>query len=276
MTPLEPLASFFSFAFGLILGSFFNVLIYRLPLEMSIVRPGSSCPQCGRKIRPWENIPLVSYIALRGKCAGCKRTISPLYPSVELATGLAALALWRIYVSPMSLTVDSPWQIIVIVGTGLMLLTLIPLSIIDMKHYIIPDLFTMPGLVLAIAVSFLPGGVTPIGCALGIAAGGGSLFGAGLIGKYILKKDEVMGGGDIRLMAFAGALCGWEIAIGAIFIASFLGSIAGIAFLLARREKNDRRIPFGPFLACGLWAAVLAIDKLIAAYCQWIDRMVSS
>jgi leader peptidase (prepilin peptidase) / N-methyltransferase len=272
MTAFEPFSTLFALTVGLTLGSFFNVLIYRLPREESIVWPGSHCPRCGYKIRLWENIPVVSFLLLKGRCSHCKDSISPVYPAVELVTGLAAVALWRIEVAP-AITAAAPWQIPVVLFQALTLLTMIPLFIIDVRHYIIPDLFTVPAFFLAALFSVFPGGISPLDCAIGVAVGGGSLYGAGLVGKYLLKKEEAMGGGDVRLMAMAGALWGWKIALTAIFIASFLGSAAGVALIAVRRLRSDRKIPFGPFLAAGLWIAALTADKLIAWYFLTLDRI---
>ena len=274
MTLAEPFASLFSFVIGLTLGSFFNVLIYRLPREESIVRPGSHCPGCGHPVRAWENIPVVSYIALWGKCAHCKAPISPMYPAIELATGLAALILWRFSMSPALSVATTPWQVPIILFQALTLLTMIPLFVIDCEHFIIPDLLTIPGLLLAIIFSFSPGGLSPLDCAAGIIAGGGSLYGIGLVGKYLLKKGEAMGGGDVLLMAMAGALWGWKIAVAGIFIASLAGSLAGVALLVLRKMRGDRKIPFGPFLAAGLWIAVFALNKLSAWYFHMLDRVI--
>ena len=275
MNVTESLTSLFSFVIGLVAGSFFNVLIYRLPREESIVWPGSHCPHCNHAIRLWENIPVISFIMLRGKCSHCKAAISLMYPAVELVSGLVAVVLWRWYIIPMISASTIPWQIPVTIFQSLILLSMIPLFIIDCKHYIIPDLLTIPGLFLAIIFSFFPSGLTPLECALGIAAGGGSLLAVGFLGKYLLKKEEVMGGGDIRLMALVGALWGWKIAIVCIFIASLLGSFAGVILIVLRRLRKDRRIPFGPFLAAGVWLAVLTVEKLSAWYFNWLDSFIA-
>jgi leader peptidase (prepilin peptidase)/N-methyltransferase len=147
---------------------------------------------------------------------------------------------------------------------------LIPLSIIDIKHYIIPDVFTLPGIAAAVIISFFPGGLTPFECVLGIAVGGGSLFLAGLMGKILFKKDEAMGGGDVRLMAMIGGLWGWKLSIAVIVLASFLGSIVGIGLLAFGLLAKDHKLPFGPFLACAAWAAVLTFDKLFGLYRAWL------
>jgi leader peptidase (prepilin peptidase)/N-methyltransferase len=266
-------APLLAFATGLVFGSFFNVLIHRLPREESIVKPGSHCPACGHPIGPLENIPLLSFIALRGKCKWCRTPISFRYPAVELLTGIAALALWLWFVVPRLSTITSPWQTAAIAAEALTLLFMIPITIIDAQHYIIPDTLTMPGIALAAAVSFLPGGLTPVECGLGMLAGGGSLVTVGLIGRWLLKKGDAMGGGDVRLMAFVGGLWGWKIALAAIFAASLMGSIIGLSLVLFRALGKDHKLPFGPYLAFGTWAAVLTLDKLSALYVRWLDRI---
>jgi len=147
---------------------------------------------------------------------------------------------------------------------------LIPLSIIDIKHYIIPDVLTIPGLVAAIIVSFFPGGLTPRAKHRGDAGGGGSLLAIGAIGTYVLKKRRRHGRRRHRLMALIGALWGWKIAIGGIVLASFLGSIVGLLLLVFHVLAKDHKLPFGPFLAAGVWASVLTIDKLFGLYLSWL------
>ena len=259
-----------AFVLGSILGSFFNVLIYRLPRNESIVSPGSHCPRCNHAIRPWENVPLASFVLLRGKCSACKHPISPRYPLVELFTACAALTLWRFVIMPQLVSAPTYWHMGVLALQSLVLLMLIPLSIIDIKHFIIPDVLTIPGLVAAIVVSFFPGGLTPVQSIVGMLAGGGSLLAIGAIGTYVLKKEDAMGGGDIRLMALIGALWGWKIAIGGIVLASFLGSIVGLLLLVFHVLAKDHKLPFGPFLAAGVWASVLTIDKLFGLYLSWL------
>jgi leader peptidase (prepilin peptidase) / N-methyltransferase len=268
-------APYFAFVIGLAFGSFFNVLIHRLPREESIVRPGSHCPGCGHAIGPLENIPLISFLLLRGKCKWCGAPISLRYPAVELLAGIAALALWQWFVAPRLSTIITPWQTASAVIESLALLFLIPIAIIDARHYIIPDAFTMPGIAIAVVVSFFPGGLTPLQCVLGMLAGGGSLYAAGFFGKVVLKKDEAMGGGDVRLMAFVGGLWGWKVALAAIFAASLLGSITGLALMLFHVMKKEHKLPFGPFLACGTWTAVVTINSISALYVRWFDRVLS-
>jgi len=261
-------------AFGLIVGSFFNVLIHRLPRKESIVLPPSHCPRCGRPVRPLENIPLLSYLFLRGRCSGCKEKISVRYPLVELSTACAALILcWRI-VLPAAGAPLSVWHLITLVIQISVLLMLIPITVIDLIHFVIPDSMTIPGLIIGILVSFLPGDVSPLECVLGIAAGGGSLFVIGTLGEWILRKGEAMGGGDVKLMAFCGGVFGWKVALTTIVLASLIGAIVGIILIVFKVLKTDHKIPFGPFLSCGLWISVLLGDKLLLLYQGLVDRLI--
>jgi leader peptidase (prepilin peptidase)/N-methyltransferase len=171
---------------------------------------------------------------------------------------------------PQLVSAPTYWHMGVLALQSLVLLMLIPLSIIDIKHFIIPDVLTIPGLVAAIVVSFFPGGLTPVQSIVGMLAGGGSLLAIGAIGTYVLKKEDAMGGGDIRLMALIGALWGWKIAIGGIVLASFLGSIVGLLLLVFHVLAKDHKLPFGPFLAAGVWASVLTIDNLFGLYLSWL------
>jgi leader peptidase (prepilin peptidase) / N-methyltransferase len=258
-------------ASGLVLGSFFNVLIYRIPRKESIVLPSSHCPRCGRSIRPWENIPLLSYLMLRGRCAGCGKPISMLYPAVELLTAAAAYFALLYFILPATATHPTVWTVIAIIVQTLVLMAVIPVAFIDFFHFMIPDSITLFGLGLGVLVSFLPGGITPLQCLLGIVAGGGSLFVIGILGEWIFKRGEAMGGGDVKLMAFCGAVFGWKIALITIVLASFIGATAGISLILARVFPKDHKIPFGPFLACGLWVAVLFGNRLLTQYQALID-----
>jgi leader peptidase (prepilin peptidase)/N-methyltransferase len=259
---------------GLVLGSFFNVLIWRIPRGESIVKPASHCPRCARPIRPHENIPLLSYVLLKGKCAGCGAPIPLRYPAVELATGLAALLLWSAYVVPYRAASPHPWTLVPLGVRCAALLLLIPIAAIDLKHLIIPDSFTLPGLAVALAMSLVPGDLAPLDSLLGALAGGGSLLVIGKLGEILLRRREAMGGGDIKLMAFLGAACGWQAALGGIVFGSLLGAIAGVSLLLFRVLPQDHRIPFGPFLGVGTWVAVLAGEPIIRWYFAFIESVL--
>jgi leader peptidase (prepilin peptidase)/N-methyltransferase len=259
---------------GLVIGSFFNVLIYRLPRKESIVSPPSHCPKCGRMIRPFENIPVVSYFLLRGRCAGCKNPISARYPVVELLTAGAAFCAYSFFIVPAITASPDAWTIATLVVQTAVLLIVIPVAFIDFVHFIIPDRITIPGLVIGIAASFLPGGVSPLDCFLGIIAGGGSLFVIGLLGEWILKKGETMGGGDVKLMAFCGAVFGWKIALLTIILGSFVGATVGTGLIAAKVFPKSRKIPFGPFLACGLWIAFFFGANLLSSFQMMIDHFI--
>jgi leader peptidase (prepilin peptidase)/N-methyltransferase len=249
--------------FGLIAGSFFNVLIYRLPRRESILFPASHCPACNRPIRPWENVPLASYALLGGKCAGCRQPISPLYPIIELLTAGAALLLWHTLATSRSSAVAPDVRLFIQCFT---LLLMIPITVIDLRHYLIPDALTLPLIAAGLAASFLPGGLTPAASVIGGCAGGGTLFLIGWIGKLAFRKGDAMGGGDIKLLAAAGVIWGAKIALLTIFLGSLLGALAGGAAMLSGRLGRSHRIPFAPFLAVGLWTAVLFGDAMVRGY----------
>jgi leader peptidase (prepilin peptidase) / N-methyltransferase len=270
----DPFFAVISVLVGSLLGSFFNVIIYRLPRHESIVWPGSHCPRCGRPIRAWENIPVVSFIFLRAKCAGCGTRIPVFYPIVELCTAVAALILYLYLIAPAMASTPSAVQIVFLVLQILVLLIVIPIAVIDLFHFIIPDSITLPLLLCAVLCSFLPSGITPLQCGLGILAGGGSLFAAGLIGEYIFKKGESMGGGDVKLMALVGAVFGWKTAFLTIMFGAITGSLGGLTLLALKKFSKDHKIPFGPFLALGLWIAVLGGNRLIALYQTFLDRLI--
>ncbi len=248
---------------GLCIGSFFNVLIFRIPRGESIVWPASHCTSCGHQLSALENIPVISYLFLRGKCRSCGKSISPVYPAIELLTALAAVFFWN----AAGFNFDLPWfRNIVPILRYASLVLLIPISAIDIRHYIIPDRFTIPFLGLALALSFLPGQLSPLQSLLGMLAGGGTLFLLGLVGTFILKKGDAMGFGDVKLMAYLGALWGVKAVLLGMVFGAFLGSLTGGILILARKLDNDHRIPFGPFLGAGLVIAVFAGDWLLKAY----------
>jgi leader peptidase (prepilin peptidase)/N-methyltransferase len=263
-----------AFVVGLVVGSFFNVLIYRLPRDESIVWPGSRCPGCGHAIRWYENIPLLSYLFLQGSCSACKAGISPVYPVVELTTGLLTVLLWRVRWLPFLAGSHAPLEWVEPVMQTLSLLVLIPVAVIDLRHYIIPDAISLTGLALALAVSFIPDGITPQQSLLGVAAGGGFLLLTGLIGEWLLRRKDAMGGGDIKLMAFLGAAWGPLAAFLGIVLGSLVGALVGLGLLFFKALREDHRLPFGPFLAGGFWIAALAGERIISLYITLTDRLV--
>jgi leader peptidase (prepilin peptidase)/N-methyltransferase len=197
--------------------------------------------------------------------------ISIIYPIIEIITSAMLLLLWVLLVKVQVITLTSGIPLGVQIA---FLILLIPISVIDIRHYIIPDIFTLSFLVLSFGISFIPSGLSPQQSLLGILAGGGSLWLLGFIGKVIFKKGDAMGGGDIKMMAAAGALWGPEIALIAIILGAFLGSLAGLPMILLKKINADHHIPFGPFLGAGLWISVIAGIKILDMYAQFIQGLV--
>ncbi|MGM0663561.1 MAG: prepilin peptidase [Thermodesulfobacteriota bacterium] len=230
----------FAFLFGLILGSFLNVCIHRMPTGSSIVHPPSSCPCCGASIRFYDNIPLLSYLLLRGRCRSCEASIPLRYPVVELATGLLSLALVLRYGPGV------PYALYLAFVCALIVVTFI-----DLQHQIIPDVISLPGIAAGIAVSLTPWGtVSWVDALIGAAAGGGGLF-AVAWGFERLTGKEGMGLGDVKLLAMIGAWMGWRTLPFIILSSSLFGILIGGAALMVSRRGLQARIPFGPFLALG-------------------------
>ncbi|MBI3322061.1 MAG: prepilin peptidase [Candidatus Omnitrophica bacterium] len=251
-----------AFAFGLMVGSFLNVCISRLPEGEQIIGGRSHCPRCKQMIHGYDNIPLLSFVLLKGRCRACTQPISWVYPAVELATGLLFAAVFaRFRFSPAGF-------VYMALGAALIVLT-----VIDLKEMILPDEITIPGIPIAIALSFL---VPCLHLAdtrweglmrglAGAAVGGGSLLVIRTLGTWFFKK-EAMGLGDVKLMAMVGALIGpGKVLLVNFILAPVLGSVVGIAVLVRRREALVP-IPYGPFLAIGTLAAIFWGDALIAWY----------
>ncbi|MFH1039002.1 MAG: prepilin peptidase [PVC group bacterium] len=241
----------FIFLFGLAIGSFGNVCIYRLPRKKSIVLPRSFCPGCGKTIAWYDNIPLLSFLILGGKCRSCGTSISIRYPLVELLIGLLFVAVHLFVLSRGERLILIPfyWYFCV---------SLAVLSVIDTEHFILPDVLTYPLLGLGFLLAVLyPGhlGSPAVGPALlraliGAAAGGLSLWLIGVLGKAAFRK-EAMGSGDVKLMAAVGAWQGWQMALLAIFLGALLAAVAGVAAIIRKKAQWGSRIPFGPCLAAG-------------------------
>jgi len=244
----------FAFLLGAVVGSFLNVCIYRLPREKSIVSPPSSCPSCGAGIRFYDNIPIVSYLLLRGRCRSCRAPISRQYPLVELINALLALFLF------MKFGLSSAFLVLFVFCSALVVITFI-----DLEHQIIPDEISIPGIVIGFAASFLFPGPSWKNSLLGIVVGGGSLL-IVAYGYQLIAKKEGMGGGDIKLLAMMGAFLGWKSIPFIIFVSSLVGSVVGISVMLARKRDSQVPIPFGPFLAFGAVMYIFFGRQLIAWY----------
>ncbi len=252
---------------GTVLGSFFNVVIYRMPRELSVAHPPSACPNCDHKIKWYENIPILSYIFLGGKCSACKNKISIRYPLVEALSGIFSLALYFLYFKGWLFTEGfSIADFVPFLLQYISLMLFIPISFIDIEHYIIPNEFTIGGLILGMLASFLPGGVTPQMALLGVVLGAGILLLFGKVGQLILKRDDTMGLGDVKMLAWFGALFGPEVALGSIFIGAFAGLFGSLIQMALKRLKKGEHLPFGPYLCIGAFAMLIWGKPIINLY----------
>jgi leader peptidase (prepilin peptidase)/N-methyltransferase len=244
----------FIFVLGALIGSFLNVCIYRIPRGLSIIRPSSRCPACGTPIKVYDNIPILSYMLLLGKCRACGAKLSVRYPLVEFLNASLYVFLFDRF-GP-----GSPW---VLVAYALFVSSLIVIFFIDLDHQIIPDGITLPGIFLAVVLgsTMLPdpfsrgellGFKTSI---IGFFAGGGSFYLIAVAGKAVLKKDA-MGGGDIKMMAMVGGLLGWKGVLLTTFFGSLFGSIIGVTLIVLRGKEWGSRIPFGPYLVTGAFVSL--------------------
>ena len=240
------------FCFGLAIGSFANVCIYRLPRKESVAFPGSHCPGCSAPVRPQDNIPLISYLVLGGKCRDCATRISPVYPAIELVTALLLLAGFFKF----GLTFD-------FLGYAVVAPTLVIITAIDIEHQIIPDVITLPGIVLGLVV-----GIYTIGYADSLL---GFFLGSGLFYLLAVFSNGGMGGGDIKYIAAAGALLGWQKILLVIFIGAFLGSIVGLFQIALQKKSRKSLIPFGPFLAAGTLITLFYGNPLIRLYLEYVE-----
>lgn len=242
------------FVLGASLGSFLNVCIYRIPRRMSVARPPSHCTDCGSLIKAYDNIPILSFLILRGRCRSCGAKISPQYPIVEAWTGILLLGLWFKFGLGIEFLILSFLSFLLIIS-----------FFIDYHHQIIPDRITFPGIVLAPILSLIPGGLSPLSSLLGIGMGGGVLIAIALFGKAVFKK-EAMGGGDVKLAAMIGGFVGWKLFILSIFLASFLGALAGAVLILLKRRGMSSQIPFGPFIVLGSLISIFWGEWLTQTY----------
>jgi len=238
-----------SFLVGLVIGSFLNVVIARLPAGVSIVHPGSACPRCGAAIRWYDNVPVLSWLLLRARCRSCGGAISWRYPAVELLTAV----LFTLAAHRFGPTFD--------LGPALLLLAaLVAITGIDLDHQIIPDVITIPGIVAGAALSIAIHPARWLDTLLGVALGGGVFF------VIILVSRGGMGGGDMKLGAMMGAFLGWKLALLAILLGVFAGG--AVAVVLLSRGSHGRKdpVPFGPFLALGAVISLLWGDGLLGWY----------
>ena len=251
--PYPALEATFVTLLGLIIGSFLNVCIYRLPRRLSPVRPRSSCTSCGHMLAWYENVPVVSYAALRGRCRGCGAPISLMYPIVEAITGAMFLSGYLLYGPSLLLVVR------LIFGCAM-----IVLFVIDLQHRILPNVITLPGIVAGFLCSVFvgPGWLSSL---VGIVAGGGSLWAVAEI-YYRVRHEEGLGMGDVKMLAMIGAFLGWRLVLLTLVLGSLSGTIVGLGILLLKRESMKYALPFGTFLALGAIVAAVAGDPIIHWY----------
>ena len=224
-------------AYGLVLGSFLNVVIHRLPREMSLLRPRSHCPVCGGLVRWFDNVPVLSYLALRGRCRRCKTTISPRYALVELACG----ALLASCVARFGVSIAGAAAVVLV-------LLLLPLAFIDLEHHLLPDALTLPGLGAGLAFSAF-GALTTLSDAVIGAVLGAAIPYLVIVVYRLVRGVEGMGLGDVKLLAMIGAFLGWQGALLALGLGSCIGAVVGVGLIVTGRGGRDTELPFGVFLA---------------------------
>jgi leader peptidase (prepilin peptidase)/N-methyltransferase len=249
----DTLTVLFLLFFGLAVGSFLNVCIYRLPRRESLNWPGSHCTSCSRPLAWYENVPLVSWLALRGRCRTCRAAISPIYPAVEAITGAVFVAAYFIY----------GWTPLLAVRL-LFACAMIVLFAIDLRHHILPNAITLPGIVVGFALSLLlpPGWLASL---IGLLAGGGILFAIGE-SYYRLRGVEGLGMGDVKMLAMIGAFLGWKLMLVTLVLASFAGSLVGLGLIVSGRGGMKLALPFGTFLAVGALVAAVVGEPFLAWY----------
>jgi leader peptidase (prepilin peptidase)/N-methyltransferase len=248
--PLEIL----SFIVGMCIGSFLNVCIYRLPMAKSIIHPGSMCPSCENPIHFYDNIPIISYLWLRGKCRFCSTPISIRYPLVEAMSGLLCLGVFLKFGPTVQALIYF-----------LFIATLLAITFIDIDHRIIPNVISLPGIPIFFLASLALPTLTYLDSLLGILVGGGTLY-LVAFAYSILTHKEGMGMGDIKLLAMIGALIGWKGVFFTIFVSSAVGTVSGMVVMLVSRQGMKMKIPFGPFLAIGAITYIFFGPQLLAFY----------
>jgi leader peptidase (prepilin peptidase) / N-methyltransferase len=240
-------------AFGLAVGSFLNVCIYRIPERLSIVSPRSRCTSCGRTISWFDNIPVVSYLLLGGRCRSCGASISLVYPMVETATAAVFVAMYWSYGPSLMLLVRLLFACAMVV-----------LFMIDLQHQILPNVITLPGIAVGFALSGLvgPGWTESL---IGIAIGGGVLFAIAEV-YYRVRHEEGLGMGDVKMLAMIGAFLGWKLVLVTLVLSSLVGSIVGVGLIFVGGKSLKYAMPFGTFLAVGAIVASLVGDSMVAWY----------
>ena len=243
---------------GLIVGSFLNVVIYRLPLGQSLATPPSRCRNCGYTLRWFDNIPVFSWLFLGGRCRQCGAGVSMQYPAVEVITSV-------LFMLVILLTPPGP----LIASRLLLVCILIALFGIDLEHQILPNVITLPGIVIGVAFSLIapPGWKEAL---IGVLIGGGALY-AIAWGYYLWRREEGMGMGDVKMLAMIGAFLGWKAVLVTLVLSSFVGAFVGVGMMAAQRTTMKYALPFGTFLALGAVVAMFAGEPLVAWYAGFLQ-----
>ena len=246
----------FAALLGLAVGSFLNVCIYRIPLGRSLAYPPSACTQCGRLLSWFENVPVLAWLALGGKCRTCKAPISVVYPLVELFTG--AMFVWAWWQYGLS------W---LLVSHLLFACALVVLFFIDLHHQILPNVITLPGIVVGFLLSFInpPGWGSSL---IGILLGG--LIPYAIAELYArVRREEGLGMGDVKMLAMIGAFLGWRLMILTLVLASFMGSVVGLSLIAVRRGDMKSALPFGTFLTIATFVSMVVGSRILAWYLEF-------
>ena len=250
---LDPIELTIVALLGLAIGSFLNVVIHRLPRRESLVSPGSRCPSCGYALRAADNIPIVSYVLLRGRCRKCGARISPRYPAVELVTAVVFVLHYTVF----------GWTPLLAVRL-LFSAALVALFVIDLEHKLLPDAITLPGIAVGLVASvFLPPGLRD--ALIGMIGGGGVLW---LIGEayYRYAGEEGMGGGDVKMLAMIGAFLGWQLVLVTLVFSSIAGAVIGLVVIALRRGDMKYALPYGTFLSIAGVISSLYGDQIFRWY----------
>lgn len=248
----EPVLIVFAGVFGSLLGSFLNVCVYRIPRDESVIRPRSRCPSCQTPIVWYDNVPVISWLLLQGRCRKCQVRIGVRYPIIELLMA----GVWTGSIAWLGPTVAA-------LSAALLTTLLVGILLTDAEHMIIPDEFSLGGLGAGVGLSLAPGGLSPVQSLAGAALGFGLMWTAGTVGKWWAKR-EAMGGGDLKMMAMVGSFLGWRGVLLTVFLGSLVGALVFLPALL--RRERFREVPFGVFLAMGGVAALVAGDRIAAWY----------
>lgn len=251
---MHPLLAAYALFVGLAVGSFLNVVIHRLPRGESVVRPRSRCPGCGKAIAWYDNIPVLSYLLLRGRCRGCKARISLRYPLLEALTGALFLACYLRWGASIST-----------LAAAVLCAGMVALAAIDIEHYILPDRITLPGIVIGLAFSPFVVWTTLRSSLIGAALGAGVLL-ALWYGWLLLRKEEGMGLGDVKMIALIGAFLGWQGMLLCLFLSSLLGAVVGLGLMAIQGRDLKTKLPFGAFLAAGTLVTLFFGPVLLARY----------